>query len=139
MKDDETRIRDAFRNYEPMGQQTRMVTLFQGLCAAAGLIPEKPTRVGRPPATSRPRPTLTRIVAERFKDAPRHSPRNAPPGVPAPLAGLLTSLPPEGEGWTKADRSKFITTFTAVLDFCFPVVERGAKTEKENGGQETAA
>src|SRR5712692_2796663 len=33
MKDDETRIRDAFRNYHPIAQQPRMVALFQGLCA----------------------------------------------------------------------------------------------------------
>lgn len=38
---DETQIRDAFRNYKPVGQQDRMVTLFVGLYAAAGIGPEK--------------------------------------------------------------------------------------------------
>ena len=42
-KDDEVRVRDAFRrSYGPVGQQSRMVALFLGLCAAAGLIAEKP-------------------------------------------------------------------------------------------------
>jgi Family of unknown function (DUF5343) len=30
-KDDASQIRDAFRNYQPIGQQDRMVTLFNGL------------------------------------------------------------------------------------------------------------
>src|ERR1700722_15479784 len=30
-KDDETRVRDAFRSYNPVGQQSRMVSLFMGL------------------------------------------------------------------------------------------------------------
>jgi hypothetical protein len=132
MKDDETRIRDAFRSYQPLAQQARMVTLFRGLCTAAGLVAEKPVRVGRPVTPPQQRATVRRIVAERFKGAPRHPPRSATSELPAPLAGLLASLPADG-GWTKTERAKFITTFTTVLDFCIPVVE------KENGGQETAA
>lgn len=51
--DDETRVRDAFRNYQPIGQQSRMITLFLGLMAAAGMAPEKAagqrrTRVSAP-------------------------------------------------------------------------------------------
>ncbi len=52
--DDDTRIRDAFRNYQPIAQQPRMVTLFKGLCAAAGLIGDKP-RAPRAPAPARPK------------------------------------------------------------------------------------
>lgn len=37
----ETDLRDAFRSYTPIGQQARMVTLFTGLYAAAGIGPEK--------------------------------------------------------------------------------------------------
>ena len=39
--DSEIKIRDAFRSYRPIGQQSRMVTLFTGLFAAAGIGPEK--------------------------------------------------------------------------------------------------
>jgi hypothetical protein len=132
-KDGETRIRDAFRNYQPVGQQGRMVTLFVGLCTAAGLIPESQAseRPARPP---RPAPTVTaqvranarRIVNERPKDAPR---QHTMAGLPAPLAGLLESLPAEGESWPAAKRDRFLATFTAVLDFCFPIEDEPDDTD----------
>ncbi|HZT26821.1 MAG TPA: DUF5343 domain-containing protein, partial [Pseudolabrys sp.] len=139
-KDDEIRVRDAFRSYQPVGQQSRMVALFMGLCAAAGLIAEKPESAPRPAARTprqaipistptlspRQKTTVKRVVSERFKDAPR-----GPSSVPAPLAGLLESLPAEGDTWTKEERAKFLATYTAVLDFCFEVESlKGApKTE----------
>ena len=43
----ESSIRDAFRHYNPVGQQTRMVTLFTGLFKAAGSGPEKPKVTSR--------------------------------------------------------------------------------------------
>jgi hypothetical protein len=148
-KDDETRVRDAFRGYNPVGQQARMVSLFLGLCANAGMIPEKAAPTTRPRAPStRPAPAAAsetaftprqrtiakRVVAERFKNAPRHSPRGPTADLPAPLAGLLAGLPAEGDSWTAGERDKFLTTFKAVLDFCFPVV-----TRKANDGQDVTA
>jgi len=138
-KDDETRIRDAFRTYQPVAQQPRMVSLFQGLCAAAGLIPEKTAHQTLQPESpsvatnSRlrgARAAARRTVAERFKDVPRHKPDSVS-GLPTPLAGLLASLPPAEDGWTNADREKFLTTFRAVLDFCIPIIENGAKQNEQ--------
>jgi len=43
--------------------------------------------------------------------------------VPAPLAGLLASLPADGKGWTAPKRDQFLATFKAVLDFCIPILE----------------
>ena len=40
-QDDETAVRDAFRSYNPVGQQPRMVSLFLGLLATAGMADEK--------------------------------------------------------------------------------------------------
>ena len=53
-KDGEARIRDAFRTYQPVGQQERMVLLFQGLCVAAGLMAAKPARAQGNSVDSRP-------------------------------------------------------------------------------------
>jgi hypothetical protein len=120
-KDDETRIRDAFRHYQPVGQQGRMVTLFTGLCIAAGLIAEKPSRAVAVAAASTPRaprPTGKRTVPARSKDTPHTG--NLSPALPAPLAGLLADLPPNG--WTSERRAKFMKAFETVLDLCIPVV-----------------
>jgi hypothetical protein len=131
-KDDETRIRDAFRHYQPVGQQNRMVMLFIGLCTAAGLIAEKTARsAGAAPASPRPRMTNKRVVPDRSKDGPRHGAGNALPGLPAPLAGLLAGLPPEGEGWTSEKRAKFLKAFETVLDLCVPVIA-AAPTEVDD-------
>jgi Family of unknown function (DUF5343) len=128
--DDESRIRDAFRSYQPQGQQGRMVSLFQGLCAAAGLAPEKKTRAPRTPATpSRPR----NIIMQARGGVHHLTAVGLPTGLPPALSGLLQSLPSDGAGWTKDKRDKFLNAFGTVLDLCFPVVEDGDPTQ--NGGQ----
>jgi len=52
--DDETKVRDAFRSYQPVGQQSRMITLFLSLLAVAGMVTDKrvsqPRRASRSPA-----------------------------------------------------------------------------------------
>jgi hypothetical protein len=120
----EVEIRDAFRNYTPIGQQERMVTLFTGLFREAGIGPERPQRGGNA------RPTATRPgPVPRSRTNPTNRTVHPPPSssgdgkLPAPIAGLLTSLPVNGTGWSKAKRQQFIKTFEAVLDFCIPIVE----------------
>jgi len=96
-------VRDAFRNYIPIGQQARMVALFMALYSAAGI--GRNALSNRPP--HRPRfffgtPGARRRyrkgdVNSKTSKAARH------PGVPEPLAGMLARLPSE-RGWTQADR-----------------------------------
>jgi len=121
-KDDDTKLRDAFRPYTPTGQQARMVSLFNGLYEATG-VREKTGQTNR----DAPRGSVTRIRAVRRTPPPQ---KNPPPTgaqftpsskLPTALAGLLSSLPVEGSGWTQERRNKFVTTFEAVLDFCFPI------------------
>lgn len=127
-KDDEVRIRDAFRGYNPVGQQPRMVTLFMGLFAAAGIGPEKTKPATRKP--SRPQTPKAPIhqarrsheTAERL---PSKGDRTIVGGeLPPALAGLLASLPTAGNSWSKQERDRFVLTFEAVLDFCYPVTQR---------------
>jgi len=121
--DDETKIRDAFRQYKPVGQQERMVTLFLKLFAYAGVATKQPTTAApRPrPTAAKPKPAIQRQdpVNNSGKD---HEARTPPLGLPPALAGLLQSLPSEA-GWTQAQRDKFFNAFGVMLDFCFPIVE----------------
>jgi len=120
--DDETRIRDAFRNYKPVGQQSRMVTLFIGLFKAAGITPIK-AAVGSTRPKLAPVRTRTRPINKSSVQPPPPKTNGAVSfdgSLPPALSGLLASLPTHGQGWTKAEREAFMTTFGVVLDFCFP-------------------
>jgi hypothetical protein len=122
--DDETTIRDAFRSYNPVGQQPRMVALFIGLCRAAGLRPDDSVKESRPRINARKASEPSQLQASRRSaNAPiRQSTGVA--GLPAPLAGLLQSLPADRK-WTKDERDKFVQTFQTVLDYCVAIVKIG--------------
>ena len=53
------------------------------------------------------------------------------------LAGLLAGLPATGQGWTQADRDRFMTAFGVVLDFAHPPgvfpVQTNNDSEAEDG------
>ncbi|MFB6452559.1 DUF5343 domain-containing protein [Bradyrhizobium tunisiense] len=123
--DDETRIRDAFRNYQPIGQQPRMVILFQALCEAAGLIASKPDTTRAPRPRGAPAIPAKRAAIPKPTHFAGGGTIGAASGtLPPALTGLLASIPTNGNGWTQQQRDKFMTTFGTVLDFCIPVVER---------------
>ena len=128
----EGEIRDAFRSYKPIGQQNRMVTLFMGLFAGAGVGAEKPkastprkVAQPKPSGASTPRPTIRTAALPK---TPGHPAAFNNSGMPPALSGLLASLPSPEDGWTKEERDRFVATFGAVLDFCFPV--RAARKPK---------
>lgn len=136
--DDEIKIRDAFRSYKPTGQQSRMVTLFVRLYAAAGLQAPKLVPVkGAEPRIRSSVPTKMPRAIQRVSASyvpPPQAPRvHAGGDLPAPIEGLLASLPAEGSGWTQERRDKFLATFQAVLDFCFPIESTALITTNQNG------
>jgi hypothetical protein len=118
-------VRDAFRHYNPFGQQPRMVTLFLGLYEYAGVI-EKKAAAARTPATSPRKQPLARSTVIRTPVKPKDQiERNDPivhrvGNLPSALSGLLADLPTLADGWTRAERDRFVATFNAVLDFCYP-------------------
>ena len=122
----EVQIRDAFRSYKPVGQQDRMVSLFMGLYTAAGVMPEREKQkvVARKVVSPAPKPTSRGTFGVKVISGEVRQPHRADvaPGMPPALAGLLASLPKDGEGWTQERRDKFVLTFGAVVDFCFPIV-----------------
>lgn len=125
---DEGAIRDAFRNYNPVGQQPRMVTLYIGLYTAAGVRSSETSQATRAPRATSPKPRARGMISKsgsggRTTSHVKPSTSQNINGVPQPIAGLLSSLPDEGSGWTQEKRDKFMTTFGTVVDFCFPIVD----------------
>lgn len=138
-------IRDAFRTYEPRGQQGRMVTLFLGLAEAAGLASSgrengagstRSTKRSATPRAARTPPPPRAPVREEAtpKETPGFGTGQADTYPPA-IAGLMQALPPDGGSWTKGKRDQFIRAFQAVLDVCYPVREEGTAnaTDTEQG------
>lgn len=122
--DDETRIRDAFRSYNPFGQQDRMVSLFMGLFRAAGIGPEKapsPRKAGTATPLKKPRLVSKPAVKDNQGNGGTARQLELPAGLPPAMAGLIASLPAAGAGWTKTKRDQFVQMFGAVLDFTYPI------------------
>lgn len=141
--DSETSVRDAFRNYRPVGQQDRMVTLFLRLYEAAGVSAPKsdaPKPRPRPPAARELPRGVKSVVGGGVMRTPAttvgRSTQVTGGNMPPAIAGLLHSLPAEGSGWTKETRDRFLTTFGAVIDFCFPIISEAALAADENQNEE---
>lgn len=128
-KDNVTAIRDAFRGYVPHGQQERMVTLFLGLCQKAGIInselPQRTMQRERRPANK----SLPSIRQPKYGSFSAEKQAQGHKELPAPLAGLLATLPYEGNGWTRESRDSFHVTFGVLLDYCFPIREQDSENE----------
>jgi hypothetical protein len=135
-KDDAKRVADAFRAYEPIGQRSRMVTLFLGLCEAAGMIPEGVQRKPSAPALSGlPRKAaISRRPTERSKGDHQSgsSAATLAASTPAPLSGLLSSLPAASTGWTQSDRDRWVKLFGDVLDYVIPIREVSAQPDTDD-------
>lgn len=137
----DVQIRDAFRRYNPVSLQPRMIRLFTSLFEAAGVrapseskpAPKKPTAGTVARAAPRaPRPAL-RSMQPLAPRAPQG--HVAPTGMHPALAGLISSLPPPEVGWTQEERDRFLTAFGVVLDFAYPP---GLRQPPENAEAEDA-
>lgn len=132
-KDPIERVRDAFRPFNPRGQQERMVTLFLGLCEWAGMdvsaataTKKKPngsaapsTRKARTPV--QPAKVTKGAIQRRLAKSAGTVDSDLPPG----LVGLIKQIPTGGRGWDEYTRDRFIEAFTAVLNFTVPLRPTG--------------
>lgn len=139
-KDEIGRVHDAFRAYEPPGQRARMVTLFMGLCVAAGIVSESKAKSPSTPTTprtarsSRPPRRDGWVEANKTRGASFAGPAGTrisggqmytPDGdIPSGLVAILAMLPKNGAGWTRARRDQFIQLFGNALDFAIPVRDK---------------
>lgn len=127
--DDPERIEDAFRGYQPHGQRSRMVTLFMGLCEAAGIAEAK--RSPRPAKVSTS--VQSRTPANRVKPPSAGRPpvtgasRRGTAALPDALIALVNDLPSKAEGWTNDERLRYLDAFRAVLDIYYPIVLEGER------------
>jgi hypothetical protein len=134
-KDDSKRIADAFRVYEPIGQRGRMVTLFLGLCEAAGLIPEGMARKSGPASAGAParKNSTPKRPADRPKgdSSPQDAIDNSPSVNPA-LGGLLRLLPAKGKSWTQQERDHWMRLFGGILDYVHPPREASLAADSDD-------
>lgn len=133
--DDEIKVRDAFRSYKPVGQQSRMVSLFMALFAYAGIAPDRV----RPPA-----PRTKAVSPKQRVTTPQNKREQGGGGItqtpitdlPPALAGMIASLATEGPQWSAERRDEFVKAFRGLMDFCFPPGATNAasvQTEEEKG------
>jgi len=141
-KDEPARIADAFRAYEPSGQRQRMITLFMGLCVAAGVVPENTAPKPRTPSPSAQKRTGW-VQSLKKRGASFSGPAGtrvsgdelfAPDGaIPSGLVAILAMLPKNGAGWTAARRKQFMDLFGHALDFSIPIREAVATDDGSAG------
>jgi len=125
-KDSPERVRDAFRHYEPRGQQERMVTLFYGLCEYAGIIAEQPKRSPESASSSSRTQaarsvTRLRTVKPPKMDAAAQAKAAMPDGLPSVIEGAMRQLVDIGPAWTQDSRDRFMEMLEVVIDFSYPV------------------
>jgi len=138
------RVEDAFRAYSPRSQRARMVSLFLGLCRAAGIADATPRRGPVPP--SMPRARELRPSKRPLRPSPSGGvDRGAKPSYdlavgtvgPPALLGLVAQLPEPGSAWTSRQRGNFLNAITATLDMLFEVDDTvQSRAVPEEGDQE---
>jgi Family of unknown function (DUF5343) len=122
----DTVLRDAFRSYRPIAQQPRMITLFKGLYAAAGIGHEK-TKAGSTTVRSKPAPSLKAKPAEQKRTQSSNGAGNPSPPPPMPPAqnttepntfekDLLAKFPSFDPAWSEDIKASWFKGFQQFMD-----------------------
>jgi hypothetical protein len=130
-QDPPERVRDAFRSYKPQGQQERMVTLFLGLCEAAGIVSQRPKRTkrARPASAKSSLPRIPTSDRAQHKTDPildplvahtGFTPQQAPGGHPI-IQGLIRELPPINAKWPRSKYERWLTLQAAAFDLLYEI------------------
>ena len=130
-EDDFNKIDDAFRQYVPSAQRSRMVALFIGLCVDAGIAPE-----GIAPEPKRaPTQTPAHRRTPRARQGGSDGPSGSSPRTGVDLRAIhawVDQLPTSGR-WSDHLRSRWLNAVTAAVDFAIEVGETEQSAEGEEG------
>ena len=89
-QDDEIKVADAFRQYDPAGQRDKMVTLFMGLCEEAHLVQPSEKRPARTTPPRRDRvPVQRRTGRGQTVDSTAHQRQGDGTGTTTPQPSSL--------------------------------------------------
>ena len=141
-QDGEIAISDAFRQFQPQAQRSRMVTFFLGLCEQAGIterrkrtsrgseMPRQLTTKRKRPSSQATQPIQTTRDASNDSQGAIARPTQSEEGDYRLIFAVMQLLPTQRQ-WTAVRRQRWLRAVEATVDLVIDVVEHSDSNEEE--------